>query len=78
VSAPQSTINSMQKAELRIDARLAELVGELHECQFPMTLEDASRFIRAAFGRGYQDALIDPTPLTEEEPMLKYSNLFLP
>ena len=52
----------LELVELDIDTRLAELWAETPA--FPqLDLEVLAVFMRAAYARGYADALIDPDPL---------------
>jgi hypothetical protein len=42
------------------DQGLKEIVAELAHCTPPLSLEVASKFIRAAYNQGYQDGLTEP------------------
>jgi hypothetical protein len=42
------------------DQGLKEVIAELAHCSFPLSLEVASKFIRAAYNQGYQDGLTEP------------------
>lgn len=66
------------------------LLKDLHLRDFPIRVragdptcgdvivpEIVSKFIRAAYGRGYTDALKDDKPMTEDVPMLTQPMLFL-
>lgn len=79
----------MDVGEARIDERLEEqphdslATGQLlsamrDENHFPLTFDVAWTYIRAAYGKGYYDALADGAPLTEEVPMLRHPEYFLP
>jgi len=47
------------------DDGLKALYADLADCKPPLSLDTVSIFIRAAYGRGYSDALSEP-----EEPVL--------
>ncbi len=71
-----------QRSEGAVDARLGVLPNELRDMNhFPLAPEIAAKFIRAAYGKGYVDALETPATdplLTSEVPMVAHPELFLP
>ncbi len=68
----------MVKAQDAVDERVSALLVKVSGREFPLTLNAAAGFFRAAYLDGYFDALHDDRPLTEEVPMLRYPQLFLP
>ena len=52
--------NTFELLELELDLRLAELWRCADEHEGPWTLELVASYIRAAYGKGYCDALAEP------------------
>ena len=68
----------MVKAQDAVDERVGDLLVKVQGREFPLTLDSVVGFFRAAYLDGYLDAQHDERPLTEEVPMLRYPQLFLP
>jgi hypothetical protein len=60
------TIERIDRLELSVDERLAQLRQEMLAFPEPWTIEAVAVFMRAAYGRGYIDALIDKGELCRE------------
>jgi hypothetical protein len=57
-------VASAEEAKAWAERGLEDLWDDLQEEKFPMRLEEVSLWIRAAYGRGYCQALAEPEPTT--------------
>lgn len=71
-------MSAVATAHDQIDERIRGLLDKLPERGDPVSLKRAVNFMRSAYLDGYVHALTDETPMTEEAPMLRYHELFLP
>ena len=61
-----------------VDERVGDIFRRLDGLEWPLVADYVFKYFRTAYFDGYLDGLADEHPLTEEVPMLRYPQLFLP